>query len=71
MPTKDIRVHLSQNQMGSFYIGLLNLHWARKCLSDTKVENDNLKESQFTMKTAVLQYTQVVNCSLHLEWQVF
>ena len=51
MPTKDIRVHLSQNQMGSFYIGLLNLHWARKCLSDTKVEDDNLKESQFTMKT--------------------
>ena len=51
MPTKDIRVHLSQNQMGSFYIGLLNLHWAQKCLSDTKVENDNLKEIQFTMKT--------------------
>ena len=51
MPTKDIRVHLSQNQMGSFYIGLLNLDWARKCLSDTKVENDNLKESQFTMTT--------------------
>lgn len=48
MPTKDKNSFITKPKVP--FTGLLNLHWARKCLTDAKMENDNLKESQFTMK---------------------